>query len=60
MIYEYEEGKYRKVGEVEMKDIVTRKWVPAIIYRSVYRSPEKIYVREKLDFEKKFKVVIED
>ena len=44
---------YELIGEVEMKDSV-KGWVTACTYRSI--TSEKTYVREKEDFNKKFKI----
>ena len=47
-------GIYVYLGECEMKD--STGWRTAIIY-SDYHDSEKVYVREKEDFMKKFKKV---
>lgn len=48
-------GLYRIVDFCKMKNPTTREWVDGVIYRNV-RTYE-IYVREKSDFEDKFKVL---
>lgn len=49
------DGIYRIVDFCRMKNPTTREWVDGVIYRNV-RTYE-IYVREKSDFEDKFKVL---
>ena len=48
------DGIYRIMDFCRMKNPTTREWVDAVIYRNV-RTYE-FYVREKNDFEDKFKV----
>lgn len=48
-------GLYRIVDFCKMKNPTTREWVDGVIYRNI-RTYE-IYVREKSDFEDKFKVL---
>jgi len=63
-IYNYKESYYEKTGEPLMKNPVTRKWEEGVAYRALTVTPEgelvkgtnpKRYVREKGDFESKFK-----
>lgn len=48
------DGIYRIIDFCRMKNPTTREWVDAVIYRNV-RTYE-MYVREKNDFEDKFKI----
>lgn len=47
-------GLYRIVDFCKMKNPTTREWVDCVVYRDI-RSYET-YVREKIDFEYKFKL----
>lgn len=48
------DGIYRIMNFCRMKNPTTREWVDAVIYRNI-RTYE-MYVRDKSDFEQKFKV----
>lgn len=48
------DGIYRIMDFCRMKNPTTREWVDAVIYRNI--RTYDIYVREKNDFENKFKV----
>lgn len=52
--FTYKNKDYTVQSELEMKCPVTRKWVDAIAYLSYETG--KVYVREKTDFIKKFKL----
>ena len=49
------DGIYRILDFCRMKNPTTREWIDAVIYHNI-RTYEK-YVREKSDFEDKFKLV---
>lgn len=48
------DGIYRIMDFCRMKNPTTREWVDAVIYRNI--RTYDTYVREKSDFEDKFKV----
>lgn len=48
------EGKYRYLGECKVKNPQTREWYEAVMYQEADLGGE-IYVREKEEFNKKFK-----
>lgn len=47
------DGIYEIMGFCRMKDPTTREWVDGIIYRNI--ETFEVFVREKTDFEDKFK-----
>ena len=49
------DGIYRIMEFCRMKNPTTREWVDAVIYRNI--STYENFVREKTDFEDKFKLV---
>lgn len=49
------DGKYKITCCCRMKDPTTRKWVDAFMYANVHTL--ELFVREKTDFENKFKIV---
>lgn len=49
------DGKYIVVSECRMKNPVHGEWIDGIIYKSV-NDDKELFVREKKDFIKKFKV----
>jgi hypothetical protein len=54
-VYEKTGGKYKVLeSEAEMKHPDRRNWVECVIYKS--EDTGKIYVREKSDFKRKFKL----
>jgi len=55
-IVEYKDSKYFVDKLVKMRDPTTNVWLLSYLYRSLSDSEE--YVREKLDFESKFSIVI--
>lgn len=48
------DGIYRIMDFCRMKNPTTREWIDAIIYRNI--KTYEMYVRDKSDFEQKFKV----
>jgi len=62
--YEYKNKNYVHLGIAKMKHPETREWIDCVLYRKAgefplteesMRSEEVMFVREKEDFDKKFK-----
>jgi len=53
-IYKYKDRNYLLLQEAEMK-LPNGEWVPCVIYRQYENA--KTYVRESLDFMRKFELV---
>ena len=50
------DGKYAVVSECRMKNPVHGEWIDGIIYQDI-DDESKLFVRDKKDFFKKFKIV---